>query len=144
MTQTSDRTPPSDTSSAVIQMDDSGQPTSPPSLSRSVRRVPRITVEFSCLMCSRDFGTLVCTSLPVCGTITIQQPGGFHVEMGVDQLRFLRCPTCRGSILPTEIIREEVRVERRIDWSEERPKRGRPPKWLVEQRRKNGQEPDAS
>jgi hypothetical protein len=80
----------------------------------------------------------------VCGTIVIQQPGDFRMEIAVDQLRFLRCPTCRGSILPTEIIREEVRVERRIDWSEERPKRGRPPKWLVEQRRQNGLDRDAS
>lgn len=144
MTQTSDRTPPSRTSSAASQTDHSSQPTSPSPSSRRVRRVPRITVEFGCLMCSRDFGILVCESLPVCGTITIQQPGGFHVEFTVNQLRYLRCPSCRGSILPTEIIREEVRVERRIDWSEDRPKRGRPPKWLVEQRRKSAQERDAS
>lgn len=144
MTRTSDRTSPSGPSSTEIQITDCGQPTSPPRSSRMVRRVPRITVEFGCLMCSRDFGILVCTSLPVYGTLTIQQPGGFRIEIAVDQLRFLRCPTCRGSILPTEIIREEVRVERRIDWSEDRPKRGRPPKWLVEQRRKNAQERDAS
>ena len=144
MTQISDRTPPSATSSTTVQMTDGSQPTSTPVPSRGVRRIPRITVEFGCLMCSRDFGTLVCTSLPVCGTITIQQPGGFHIDIGVDQLGFLRCPTCRGSILPTEVIREEVRVERRIDWSEERPKRGRPPKWLVEERRKSAQERDAS
>ena len=144
MTQTSDCTPPSDTSSTIVQVTDGSQPTSTPVPSRRVRRIPRITVEFGCLMCSRDFGILVCTSLPVCGTITIQQPGGFHVDIGVEKLRFLRCPTCRGSILPTEIIREEVRVERRIDWSEDRPRRGRPPKSLVEQRRQNAQERDAS
>lgn len=144
MTQNFHRTPPSSTSSTVIQITDSSQPASTPVSSRTVRRVPRITVEFGCLMCSRDFGILVCTSLPVCGTITIEQPGGFRIDIAVDQLRFLRCPTCRGSILPTEIIREEVRVERRIDWTKERPKRGRPPKWMVEQRRRNVQERDAS
>jgi hypothetical protein len=144
MTQTSDRLPPPGTSSTTLQMSDRSQSTSTPAPSRGVRRIPRITVEFGCLMCSRDFGILVCTSLPVYGTITIQQPGGFHVDIDVGQLRFLRCPTCRGSVLPTEIIREEVRVERPINWSEERPKRGRPPKWLVEQRRQNGQERDAS
>ena len=144
MTQTSDCTPPSDTSSTAVQMTNGSRPPSTPVPPRRVRRIPRIMVEFGCLMCSRDFGILVCTSLTVCGTIVIQQPGDFRMEIAVDQLRFLRCPTCRGSILPTEIIREEVRVERRIDWSEERPKRGRPPKWLVEQRRKNRQAPDAS
>ena len=144
MTQTSDRTLPPGASSTLIEMTEGSQPASTPLSSRRVRRVPRITVEFGCLMCSRDFGILVCTNLPVCGTIVIQQPGDFRMEIAVDQLRFLRCPTCRGSILPTEIIREEVRVERRIDWSEDRPKRGRPPKWLVEQRRKDAQERDAS
>ena len=144
MTQTSDRTPPSGASSTVATLDHSSQPMSAPPSSRRVRRVPRITVEFGCLMCSRDFGILVCESLPVCGALTIQPPGGFRIEINVDRLRLLRCPTCGGSILPTEIIREEVRVERRIDWSEDRPKRGRPPKWLVEQRRKDAQERDAS
>ena len=144
MTQTFDRALPSGTSSTVVEMTDGSQPASTPLSSPRVRRVPRITVEFGCLMCSRDFGILVCSSLPVCGTISIQQPGGFRIDLAVDQLRFLRCPTCRGSILPTEIIREEVRVERRIDWSEERPKRGRPPKWLVEQRRRNRRERDDS
>ena len=144
MTQTSDRVPPSGTSSTVIQMTGGSQPTSKPVSSRTVRRVPRITVEFGCLMCSRDFGILVCTNLPLCGAVTIMQPGGFRIQMAVDQLRFLRCTICGGSVLPTEITREEVRVERRIDWSHERPRRGRPPKWLVEQRRQSGQNRDAS
>ena len=144
MTQTSDRIPSSGTSSTVLQMTDGSQPTSKPASSRTVRRVPRITVEFGCLMCSRDFGILVCATLPLCGAVTILQPGGFRIQMAVNQLRFLRCAICGGSILPTEITREEVRVERRIDWSQERPRRGRPPKWLVEQRRQKGQNRDAS
>jgi len=144
MTQTSDRILPSSTSSTIIQMSEGSQPTSKPVSSRTVRKVPRITVEFGCLMCSRDFGILVCTNLPLCGAVTIQQPGGFRIQMAVDQLRSLRCPSCGGSVLPTEITREEVRVERRIDWSRERPRRGRPPKWFVEQRLQNGQNRDAS
>src|SRR5437588_9968597 len=121
MTQTSDRTTPSGPSSTVLQIADNGQPTAPAQSSRAVRRVPRITVEFGCLMCSRDFGILVCTAMPVCGAVSIQQPGGFHIEVAVERLRSLRCTSCGGSILPTEITREEVRVERRINWSEERP-----------------------
>jgi hypothetical protein len=136
MTQT-DSTPPVTTSSTAIQTNETREPTSTPLSSRKVRRVPRITVEFSCLLCSRDFGVLVCTALPVCGAVTIQQPSGFHIEVSVEQFRFLRCATCGGSILPTDITREEVRLERRLDWSEDRPRVGRPPKWLVEQRRQN-------
>ena len=95
-------------------------------------------------MCSRDFGILVCTTLPLWGDVTILQPGGFRVQVAVEELRFLRCAICGGSVLPTEVTREEVRVERRIDWSQERPRRGRPPKWLVEQRRQKAQNRDAS
>jgi hypothetical protein len=109
---------------------------STPVAARKVRRVPRITVEFSCLMCAREFGSLVCETLPSHGPVIIEQPGGFRVQVPTDQLRMLRCATCGGSVLPTDIIREEVRVERRIEWSEDRPKRGRPPKWLAEQRRR--------
>ena len=58
MTHTSDPIPPSGTSSTVIRMTDSSQPTSKPVSSRTVRRVARITVEFGCLMCSRDLGIL--------------------------------------------------------------------------------------
>jgi hypothetical protein len=139
MTET-DSTRPVTTPSTVIQPNEACEPTPAPPSSRNVPRAPRITVAFGCLMCSRDFGILVCASLPVCGAITIQQPGGFHIKVALEHLRFLRCSSCGGSILPTEITREEVRVERRIDWSQDRPRVGRPPKWLVEQRRKNGQE----
>ena len=143
MTQTCDHTPPVITPSTSAQTNECGASTPTPLLPHRVRRVPRFTVEFGCLMCSRDFGILECASLPVGGTVTIEQPGGFRVEFSVEQLRSLRCTSCGGSILPIEITREEVRVEGRIDWSKDRPRRGRPPKWLVEQRRKNGQERDA-
>ena len=139
MTQTCDRTPPISTQSTPIQANEGSGATPARRSPRTVRRVPRITVEFGCLMCSRDFGILVCEAIPACGAVVIQQPGGFHIQVSVERLRYLRCTSCGGSILPTEITREEVRVERRIDWSEERPRRGRPPKWLVEQRRQNGQ-----
>ena len=142
MTQVSFRAPPATTFSTVKPANEGSEPTPTPLSSRRVRRVPRITVEFGCLMCSREFGTLVCTAIPVSGAVTIQQPGGFRIEVSVEQLRYLRCASCGGSILPTEITREEVRVEGRIDWSKDRPRRGRPPKWLVDQRRKNGQEAD--
>jgi len=122
-------TPPS-----VIQVAENVEPT--PIASRKVRRMPRVTVEFGCLMCAREFGVLVCAALPVGGVVTIEQPGGFHIELSIEQLRCLRCATCGGSVLPTEITCEEVRVERRINWAEDRPRRGRPPKWLVEQRRR--------
>src|SRR5207237_3769753 len=94
MTQVSLRTPPATTLSTVKLANEGSEPTPTPLSSRRVRRVPRITVEFGCLMCSREFGTLVCTAIPVCGVVTIQQPGGFHTAVSIEQLRFLRCATC--------------------------------------------------
>ena len=134
MPQRSSRTPPLMTPPSVIQVAENVEPT--PIASRKVRRMPRVTVEFGCLMCAREFGVLVCPALPVGGVVTIEQPGGFCIELPIERLRGLRCATCGGSVLPTEITCEEVRVERRINWAEDRPRRGRPPKWLVEQRRR--------
>src|SRR5437588_5567701 len=107
MTQVSFRAPPATSFSTVKPANEGSEPTPTPLSSRRLRRVPRITVEFACLMCSREFGTLVCTAIPVAGAVTIQQPGGFRVEVSVEQLRYLRCASCGGSILPTEITREE-------------------------------------
>ena len=142
MIQTRISAPPLRPSSTPIPTYEKNGSTNTSESPRRVRRVPRITIEFSCLMCSRDFGMLVCSALPLYGDITIRQPGGFNIQLRVEQLRFLCCSSCGGSILPTEITREEVRVERRINWSDDRPRRGRPPKWLVEQRRNSGQSPD--
>ena len=137
MPQTSSRTPPLMTPPSEMPVAENFEPTA--ISSRKVRRVPRVTVEFGCLMCAREFGVLVCAALPVAGVVRIEQPGGFHLELPVDRLRFLRCATCGGSVLPSEVTREEVRVERPINWAEDRPRRGRPPKSLVEQRRREAQ-----
>ena len=40
---------------------------------------------------------------------------------------------CGGNIYPDEV--EAVRVYPPVQWEDERPRRGRPPKWLSEQRR---------
>ena len=135
MSQQSGHTPPLMTPPCEIQVAENSEPT--PISSRKVRRLPRVTVEFGCLMCAREFGVLLCAALPVGGVVTIQQPGGIHIELPIQRLRCLRCTACGGSVLPTEITWEEVRVERRINWTEDRPRRGRPPKWLVEQRRRD-------
>jgi hypothetical protein len=48
---------------------------------------------------------------------------------------------CGGNTAAAEIETRIVRLEPLVDWREQRPRRGRPPKRLVELRRKGG--PDA-
>jgi hypothetical protein len=48
--------------------------------------------------------------------------------------RRLRCPRCGSSSLfldePETIVRRDERLDR-LDWDLDRPRRGRPPRWLV-------------
>jgi hypothetical protein len=46
----------------------------------------------------------------------------------------LRCAVCGGNTTANDVSIRTVRLEPAIDWREVRPRRGRPPKWLVEQR----------
>jgi hypothetical protein len=47
----------------------------------------------------------------------------------------LRCPRCGGSVYVDQVEIVDRRTEP-IEWEDEGPRRGRPPKWLVEQRRR--------
>jgi hypothetical protein len=48
--------------------------------------------------------------------------------------RTVRCTTCGGAPILEEYEAIRQRIEQ-IDWSLDRPRRGRPSKWLVEQRK---------
>jgi hypothetical protein len=50
----------------------------------------------------------------------------------------MRCPTCCGNTEVTELTLRNVRLEGPTDWQSDRPRRGRPPKWLVALRRAGG------
>jgi hypothetical protein len=95
---------------------------------RQDRPTGYIAVDFACLLCSRTVATVVCATLPLYGAVRIQRPGGVPEDVSPEQLRFLRCTSCGGSVLPIEVTRHELRSEKPIDWSELQPRRGRPPK----------------
>jgi len=79
------------------------------------RRTYRYLTELVCTLCSREVATVV----------TDQPNAPIRVP------RQLRCQHCGGQPLAGETVRQVVypRVP------PERPRRGRPPRWLVEQRR---------
>ena len=74
-------------------------------------------VELQCSLCAR----------PVT-TIRVPTP-----RTRVVLLRPIRCPVCGGAIVQGDVVR--VAVVQPINFRDRPPRRGRPPKWLVEQRR---------
>jgi hypothetical protein len=107
----------------------SDQNRSTPSASR---RSIVFTIELSCLLCAREAGVLQSPIWPACA--------GSFLRPGVPAVHptdwhHLRCETCGGSVLPSEVTRMVVHSEPPIDWLADRPRRGRPPKRLGPQRK---------
>jgi len=55
-------------------------------------------------------------------------------KTSVDMSR-VRCPRCGGSVYLDQVEIVDRRIEP-LEWEDDGPRRGRPPKWLVEQRRR--------
>lgn len=88
--------------------------------------------EIACMMCTRVLGTAIDTRWPPLNTVLIQIQGSNllrRVELGR-----LHCDVCGGNTSATEITARLLRRERASDWQDDQPRRGRPPKWLVEER----------
>jgi DNA-directed RNA polymerase subunit RPC12/RpoP len=79
------------------------------------RRTYRYLTELVCTLCSR-----------VVATVESAQP-----KASIWVPRQLRCPHCGGQPLAGETVRKVVYPSVPL----EQPRRGRPPRWLVEQRR---------
>jgi hypothetical protein len=90
--------------------------------------------EITCLLCGRETGTAIAECWPPTGPILFQPPDAQKVTVVRAWWRF-RCAVCGGNTAVDEISTRMVRLEPAIDWREVRPRRGRPPKWLLEQRR---------
>lgn len=117
------RTPPLESPSAADH-------TSPPLL--PARRRVRFVVDLGCLMCGRDLGVLQSDTWPTYHPVLLRQTGAPPAQ--VADWRRLRCAVCGGAAIPTEVTCRLVRNEVPIDWAADRPRRGRPPKWLAAQR----------
>jgi hypothetical protein len=97
------------------------------------RSVVRISAELTCLLCGRPQGTLESGTWPPKGRATLRPVLGCR---GVRlQSGRLYCVTCGGQVVATEVTSQRVWLDVPVEWKAERPRRGRPPKWLVAQRR---------
>jgi hypothetical protein len=89
-------------------------------------------VELACLLCGRALGVLESDAWPTYRPTLLRRAGAAATQLA--DWRRVRCATCGGAAIPDEVICRPVRSEGAIDWSAERPRRGRPPRLLAAQR----------
>jgi len=104
----------------------------PSPATKTTKTTTVFVADITCLLCSRLIGTAVDPHWPPVCSVLIQLEGsGVLRRIALDRLR---CPDCGGNTVPTEVTTRLLRHERPIDWQQEQPRRGRPPRWLVAQR----------
>jgi hypothetical protein len=91
-----------------------------------------VEAEVKCYHCGHTSGVIrQDRGVPTPPTVFVNADGGPEVRL--KSLTELRCTRCQGSVFTDEF---EVRyVYPKVDFLDERPRRGRPPKRLVEMRR---------
>ena len=132
------------TTSSAPPPDNSGCGLPPIPLETATDRQPPVrwrlfVAEIVCLLCGRDTGTAMAEHWPPTGPILFQPPDAPRPSVVRAWWR-VRCPACGGNTTAAEVTRRTIRVET-VDWNAESPRRGRPPKWLVEQRHGSGLTP---
>lgn len=97
------------------------------------KRRTALIIDLSCVMCGRDLGVLDADAWPAYGAVVLRRTGVTPVV--VTDWRRLRCAVCGGAAIPVDITSRVLRTERPIDWAADKPRRGRPPKAVVEARK---------
>jgi hypothetical protein len=92
-----------------------------------------LRAELRCYLCAQTFGALEAApaaTLPAVARFCPADgsPGRLLAWRG------LRCPRCHSNSLVLDELQMIVRRVERVDWAIEQPRRGRPPRWLVELR----------
>lgn len=114
----------------------SSSPSTPPSPPADKPLVKRVLVaEVKCYLCGGNTGSIESERQPMPRSVLFRRAGEQQAFPVLDWRR-LRCERCNGPVYLDESDVVVRRVET-FDWSDERPRRGRPPKWLVEQRRRD-------
>lgn len=95
-----------------------------------------VMADVKCYLCGSINGTIECASQPFPRSVVFRKLGTTKEQPAeVVEWRRLRCARCGG---PTFLDDPDVVTERTesYNWLQERPRRGRPPKRLVEERRR--------
>ena len=93
-----------------------------------------ILADLKCYMCGATAGSIERERGSTASTVSLERAGQVGM-IGTSETSRLRCPRCGGSVYVDQVEIVDRRVEP-VEWEDEGPRRGRPPKWLVEQRRR--------
>lgn len=93
-----------------------------------------VLADLKCYMCGATAGQIERERGSTVPTVALERGGNVGVIESWETSR-LRCPRCGGSVYIDQVEIVDRRIEP-IEWDDEGPRRGRPPKWLVEQRRR--------
>jgi DNA-directed RNA polymerase subunit RPC12/RpoP len=100
-----------------------------------------VLADLKCYMCGAAAGSIERERGSTIPTVAIER-GGQLGRIRASETSRLRCPRCGGSVYVDQVEIVDRRIEP-VEWEDEGPRRGRPPKWLVEQRRRKRERDDA-
>ena len=101
-----------------------------------------VLADLKCYMCGAPAGSIQREQGDATPRVAIERGGKIGL-IDAWQTSRLRCPRCGGSVYIDQIEIVDRRTEP-LEWEDEGPRRGRPPKWLVEQRRRKREREMAS
>ena len=93
-----------------------------------------ILADLKCYLCGASAGSIERERSSTTPQVAVQRAGQV-TTVGVWDTSRLRCPRCGGSVYVDQVEIVDRRVEP-LEWDDDGPRRGRPPKWLVEQRKR--------
>jgi DNA-directed RNA polymerase subunit RPC12/RpoP len=93
-----------------------------------------VLADLKCYMCGTTAGSIERERGSQLPTVAIQR-GSLVGTINAWEATRVRCPRCGGSVYVDQVEIVDRRIEP-VEWEDEGPRRGRPPKWLVEQRRR--------
>ena len=128
----------------IPQMSDTTMNKTPPShpSTASATQPTQVTYlvgELVCHLCGTTAGTIQSEHRPLPRTVRFTAAGSDKSVLVLDWRR-LRCARCGGALFVEDLETVRQRIEPKNIWDDERPRRGRPPKWLVEQRKREREE----
>jgi hypothetical protein len=93
-----------------------------------------VEADIKCYLCGTLAGVIEADRERDPLRVVFRQPGE-TVGRAIREVKHIRCPRCGGATFLDEVTVVTRRVET-MNWLEDRPRRGRPPKRLLEQRRR--------
>ncbi|GAC1326355.1 MAG: hypothetical protein NVSMB2_25400 [Chloroflexota bacterium] len=93
-----------------------------------------VLADLKCYLCGTTAGSIERERDSKAPRVALDRGRGFGLISAWETSR-LRCPRCGGSVYVDQVEIIDRRTEP-VDWDDDGPRRGRPPKWLVEQRRR--------